>query len=107
MPVAKGPSVTLRSAIVVGLSGIIAAALLVGFVMWASNAGEGFNLGDDEFNAGGTRPIGQEIADNGPILYQNPDGGGPTRPIWLSGCAIAWIRVERSDSCTAFCNERK
>ena len=49
---------------------LIAGALLVLFVIWASNTGEGFNLGDDEFNAGGVEPISAEIDERGPIGEQ-------------------------------------
>ncbi|MGI9604041.1 MAG: hypothetical protein ACR2QE_19315 [Acidimicrobiales bacterium] len=88
---------TLRSALVVGLSGIIAAALLIGFVWWASQTGDGFTLGDDEFDAGFISQA-DEIAENGPILYQNPDSGGSPRPIWITHTGTdeeeGWIAIE-------------
>ncbi|MDH5236354.1 MAG: hypothetical protein OEW85_01910 [Acidimicrobiia bacterium] len=97
MPVAQGPTVTLRSALVVGLSGVVAAVLLIGFVWWASQTGDGLTLGDDEFDAGLISQA-DTIAENGPILYQNPDGGGPIRPIWITHTGTdpeeGWIAIE-------------
>lgn len=98
MPVAQGPTVTLRSALVVGLSGVIAAVLLVAFVWWASNQGEGFQLGDDEFDAGHASDQAEAISENGPILYQNPDSAGSARPIWVTHTGTddeeGWVTVE-------------
>jgi len=95
MPVAQGPTVTIRSALVVGLSGVIAAALLVGFVWWASQTGDGFTLGDDEFDAGHISQA-ESVDENGPFLYQDPVGGD--RPIWISHTGSdpeeGWVAVE-------------
>ncbi|MDH3705693.1 MAG: hypothetical protein OES57_06470 [Acidimicrobiia bacterium] len=95
MPVAQGPTVSPRSALVVGLSGVIAAALLVGFVWWASQSGEGFTLGDDEFDAGHVSQA-DSVAENGPVLYQDPETGN--RPIWITHTGSeedeGWVAVE-------------
>lgn len=82
MPVEKGPRLTARSALVVGLAGVIAAlGLLVLVLVLADTGGVDVQLGDDVFEAGDTERIAAEIADRGPILYSDVAGG--TRDIYL------------------------
>jgi hypothetical protein len=82
MPISSGPRITARSAVVVGVSGVLAACLLIGFVLWATSSGKAeFQAGDTEFRNIDASEIAEEIAERGPITWANP--GNEARPIWL------------------------
>ncbi|NNE73395.1 MAG: hypothetical protein HKN26_07015 [Acidimicrobiales bacterium] len=84
MPVAKGPTVNSRNAVIIGLLGIAAAVALLFGVVWAAQTSDKVvpQLGDDVFNAGFIDRISGTIADDGPIAYPDPLNNG--RTIWLS-----------------------
>jgi hypothetical protein len=72
MPVASGPRVTARSAIVVGAAGVLAAVILVIFVVWVAeqnNSKVKFSLGDDQFQDITAVRMAPQIADDGPVLF--------------------------------------
>lgn len=97
MPVARGPSLSARSAVLVGLVGVAIAAVLAVVVLVAADSGDvEVRLGDDVFYAGDVDRISAEIADRGPITYGNP--GGQARPIWLQHLGDdpeeGWIALE-------------
>ena len=71
MPVARGPRLNLRSALLVGLAGVVvAAALAVGVVLLARSGGNvEIRLGDRDFRDMDSGRISAEIADRGPILF--------------------------------------
>lgn len=72
MPVARGPQINARSAVLVGLTGVVIAALLGGFVIWlASQSSDVEIFGSSDFNAGKIGRISDEIDDRGPILYSD------------------------------------
>jgi len=83
MPVAHGPQMNARSAVLVGLTAVMIALLLGAGVVWlASSGGEvEVQLGDTDFDAGQIGRISTEIADRGPILYS--DVAGRSRDIIL------------------------
>ena len=71
MPVARGPQINARSAVLVGLTGVVVALLLGGLVIWlaASSDTVDVRLGDRDFDAGHVGAISAAI--NGPILYSD------------------------------------
>ena len=71
MPVARGPRLNLRSALVVGLAGVVVAAALAVAVVWLARSGGNveIRLGDRDFRDMDTGRISAEIADRGPILF--------------------------------------
>ena len=73
----------LRSAVVVGLAGVVvAAALAVGVLLLARSGGDvEIRLGDRDFRDLDAGRISAEIADRGPILW--PDVSGGSREIIL------------------------
>lgn len=75
MPVARGPQISARSAVLVGLTGVVIALLLGAMVVWIAQSSDTVQvqLGDTQFDAGFTGRISEEIAARGPILY--PDAG--------------------------------
>jgi len=77
MPVARGPQINARSAIVGGIAGVVVALLLGGVVIWLANSGSNvkIQIGDTDFDAGSYRAIAVEIADNGSLLYSDVGGG--------------------------------
>ena len=83
MPVAGGPRPSLRSAIVVGLAGVVVALGLAGAVLLLTRTGTDveIRLGDRDFRDMQTGRISAEIADRGPILF--PDVAGGERDIIL------------------------
>lgn len=83
MPVARGPQMNARSAILVGLSGVFIAIVLGGGVLFLAQQGGDveLQLGDTDFNAGQIGRISEEIDDRGPILYS--DVAGRSRDIIL------------------------
>jgi len=84
MPVARGPQINARSAIAVGIAGVVVALLLGAGVIWLAGSGSNvkIQLGDTDFDAGASHPISEEILDNGPLLYS--DVGGGARDIILN-----------------------
>ena len=83
MPVARGPQMNARSAVLVGLTGVMIAVVLGGGVLFLANQGGDveIRLGDTDFNAGQIGRISEEIDDRGPILYS--DVAGRSRDIIL------------------------
>jgi hypothetical protein len=77
MPVARGPQVNARSALLVGLTGVLIAALLVVAVLWLADSSSQVevNLGDSDFRDLDAGRISSEIADRGPILFSDVAGG--------------------------------
>ena len=73
MPVARGPQMNARSAILVGITGVIIAVVLGGGVLFLANQSENveLQLGDTDFDAGQIGRISEEIDDRGPILYSD------------------------------------
>ena len=70
MPVARGPQMNARSAILVGITGVMIAVVLGGGVLFLANQSENveLQLGDTDFDAGQIGRISEEIDDRGPIL---------------------------------------
>ncbi len=77
MPVERGPRFNGRSALVVGLAGVVtAAALLIGVLWLAGSGGEvEIRLGDRDFRDMRADRISAEIAQGGPILFGDVAGG--------------------------------
>lgn len=72
MPVASGPRVTARSAIVVGAAGVVTAVVLVIFVVWVAGQNHSkvkFSLGDDQFQDITATRMAPQIAADGPVLF--------------------------------------
>jgi hypothetical protein len=72
MPVASGPRVTARSAIVVGVAGVLSAVILVIFVLWVTSQNGKkveFHLGDEQFQDITADRMAARIADEGPVLF--------------------------------------
>lgn len=70
MPVAKGLNISVRGAVLVGLTALIA-AIFLGGTMWIilRQGNVELVLGDREFRAGNAAAMTAEIAQEGPILY--------------------------------------
>lgn len=77
MPVARGPQINTRSAILVGLVGVVVAVLMVVAVLWLAGSGGDVEvqLGDADFRDLDVDRISAEIADRGPILFSDVAGG--------------------------------
>jgi hypothetical protein len=77
MPVARGPSVNLRSALVVGLSGLIAAVLLGVVVVAVAGRSDNvqLRLGDERFGNLSSVRSARTIARDGPLLFSDVAGG--------------------------------
>lgn len=96
MPVARGPQITARSALVVGLTGVVIALLLGGMVLWVSNSGDAvtIQLGDAQFDAGFADGQAEEIDARGPILYADLGSSG-SRDIYVQHIgddpAVGWL----------------
>jgi hypothetical protein len=72
MPVASGPRVTARNAIVVGVAGVLSAVILVVFVLWVTSHNGNkvdFRLGDEQFQDIAADGMAKRIADEGPVLF--------------------------------------
>ncbi len=83
MPVARGPQMNARSAVLVGFTGVMIALVLGVGVIWLAGSGGDVEvqLGDTDFDAGQIWRISEEINDRGPILYS--DVAGRSRDIIL------------------------
>jgi hypothetical protein len=85
MPVARGPRMTARNAIVVGLAGVISGVMLMAFVVWAtgqsSDTGQ-FRLGDSQFRDITADRMARRIADEGPVLFPDVSSNG-TRDVYV------------------------
>jgi hypothetical protein len=77
MPVARGPQINARSAVLVGLSGVVVAGVIGALVLWAaSSSGDvEIQLGDTDFDAGSAERLAGVIADGGPWLVPDVAGG--------------------------------
>ena len=72
MPVASGPRVTARNAIVVGVAGVVTAVVLLIFVLWVTGQNNDrvrFSLGDEQFQDITADRMAKQIADDGPVLF--------------------------------------
>lgn len=118
MPVARGSQINVRSAIVVGVTGVVIALLLAGAVLFLAGSGGEVEvqLGDSDFRDLHAGRISEEIADRGPVLFSDVAGGsrdiilqhlGPDpevgwfafearRPDQSRDCFFVW-RTETSD----------
>lgn len=77
MPVARGPQITARNALLIGFTAVVVAGLLFGMVWLASSQGDTeIVLGDRDFDAGKIGAISREISDRGPILYSDVGSSG-------------------------------
>ena len=98
MPVARGPQMNARSAVLVGLTGIVIAVVLGGGVLFLASQGGDveIKLGDANFDAGQIGRISEEIDDRGPILYS--DVAGRSRDLILQHLGddpeVGWVAFE-------------
>lgn len=77
MPVARGPQINARNALLIGFTAVVVAGLLVAMALLASSrGGTEITLGDRDFDAGKIGAISAEIRDRGPILYSDVGSGG-------------------------------
>ena len=77
MPVARGPQINARNALLLGFTAVIIAVLLGVMVWFATSQGNTeIVLGDRDFNAGKIGSQSREIRENGPILYSDVGSGG-------------------------------
>jgi hypothetical protein len=77
MPVARGPRVDARSALVVGASGVVVALVILAIVLWLSSRDDiQVRLGDDRFQDVDAESGAEEIAERGPILFPDPANRG-------------------------------
>lgn len=77
MPVARGPQINARNALLIGFTAVVVAGLLFAMVWLASSQGDTeIVLGDRDFDAGKIGAISAEIRDRGPILYSDVGSGG-------------------------------
>jgi hypothetical protein len=85
MPVARGPRLTARNAVVVGVAGVVSGVMLMAFVLWATgqnNDSGQFSLGDSQFQDITADRMAARIADEGPVLF--PDvSDNRTRDIYV------------------------
>ncbi len=116
MPVAQGPSVRSRGALLAGLAAIVVAAIIIGAVLLASNGGSNVELkiGDSDFRNIDASRLATEINDNGPVPFSDLVGsnravwvnhlGGTSEDGWISffarvpekpDCLVEWNRDDR------------
>jgi hypothetical protein len=77
VPVARGPRVDARSALIVGASGVVVALVILGMVLWLSSRDDiQVRLGDDRFQDYDAQSAAAEIRDRGPILFPDPANRG-------------------------------
>ena len=72
MPVARGPRMTARNAVVVGAAGVVTAVILMLFVVWVTSHNGNkvdFRLGDAQFQDITADRMAARIADGGPVLF--------------------------------------
>jgi hypothetical protein len=82
MPVARGPRVDARSALVVGASGVIVAVVIGAILVYLSSRNDiKVRLGDERFQSYDADAAASEIAQRGPILL--PDLANRGRDIYL------------------------
>jgi hypothetical protein len=85
MPVARGPRVTARNAVVVGIAGVVSGLVLMAFVVWATGQnsdGRQLRLGDSQFQDITADRMAARIANEGPVLF--PDvSDNRTRDIYV------------------------
>jgi len=87
-----------RSAVLVGLTGIVIAVVLGGGVLFLASQGGDveIKLGDADFDAGQIGRISEEIDDRGPILYS--DVAGRSRDLILQHLGddpeVGWVAFE-------------
>ncbi len=107
MPVAKGPSLSSRGALVAGLAAVGVAALIVVGVLVASNSGNSVELkiGDSDFRNINANRLANEIRDNGPVPFS--DLVGTNRAVWVNhmgddsdeGWVAFFARVPEAPDC--------
>ncbi len=99
MPVARGPQINSRSAVLVGVTGVVIALLLGAMVVWLARSSDSVQIrvGDTNFDAGFIGRQSEEIAARGPILY--PDAGSVgSRDLFIqhvgSDPSVGWLAFE-------------
>lgn len=107
MPVAKGPSVSSRGALLAGLVAVGVAALIVVGVILASNSGNSVELkiGDSDFRNINANRLAKEIQENGPVPFS--DLVGSNRAVWVNhmgdssdeGWVAFFARVPEAPDC--------
>jgi len=82
MPVAKGRGIDARSALVVGATAVVLALVIGGMILYLVSRDDiDVRLGDDRFEDINAESAAEEIAERGPILFQDLVGG--SRDIFL------------------------
>ena len=98
MPVARGPQINARSALLVGATGVAVALLLGVMVVWVASRSDTIQvqLGDTQFDAGFIGRQADEIETGGPILYA--DAGTGTRDLYVQHIGtddeVGWLAFE-------------
>ena len=81
MPVAKGPKLDTRNALIAGAAAVVV-ALVIGFAAISlAQQSNRLVLGDIDFRSLDAQSMSDEIAENGPILW--PDIASGSRDVWL------------------------
>jgi hypothetical protein len=99
MPVARGPQINARSAVLVGITGVVIALLLGAMVVWVARQSDTATVlfGDTRFDAGFIGRQSEEIAARGPILYADAGSQGQ-RDIYLQHIGddpeVGWLAFE-------------
>lgn len=81
MPVAKGPSFDIRSAVILGGIAVVAAIVIGAIAIELGTRSNTLVLGDTNFGSINADNMAAEIEENGPILW--PDIASGSRDIWL------------------------
>lgn len=81
MPVAKGPSFDIRSAVIFGGLAVVAAIIIGVVAVVLGSRSNRLVLGTTDFGSLSADSMAAEIAENGPILW--PDIASGNRDIWL------------------------
>ncbi len=107
MPVAKGPTINPRGAILAGLLAVGVAALIVLAVLFASDKSGSIevDLGDKDFRNINAARLAESIRDDGPVPFS--DLVGSNRVVWVhhlgftsdDGWITFWARVPDNPEC--------
>lgn len=82
MPVARGRGVDARSAFIVGATGVVIAVVVGAFMIYLSSRDDiQVRLGDEQFQRYDANEAARQIAQGGPIIFQDLAGG--SRDIFL------------------------
>jgi len=107
MPVAKGPSFDLRSALIFGGVAVVAAIVIGFFAIRLGQQSNTLVLGDQSFSSLNIFSMADNIDRDGPILW--PDIANGERDIWLThigdDLAEGWFAFDaRNDGAARDCN---